>query len=301
MDAKTVIEAYVQDVTGHLPGRERSDVALELRALLTEELAGRAASAGRPADEAMAMELLVGFGPPAQVAQRYRPQPPLIDAADTRGFLIVAVIGGVLLAMIAPLSQPHPPKDIATTAVLTWLGLLLVIFAFRAWTKRRWPKLAAWKPRDRDRVNRPATAALVAVILLGLACYGAPNQIFAALIPGAHLPATLLYDPRFAATRLPLLLVIWAATAGLYAWTAISGRWRQLAHRADAGLELAVALVLVWFAAAGPIMQAPTSDHVLKAWLAPIVVGLLADVFVKFTRLSRPSSLTPPAATGAVA
>ncbi len=300
MDAKTVIEAYVQDVTGYLPGRDRADVEMELRALLTEELAGRAASAGRPADEAMAVELLAGFGPPSQVAQRYRPQPVLIDAADTRGFLIVAVVGGVLLAMIAPLANPQEGKDAATNAVLIWLGLLFVIFAVRAWTKRRWPKFAAWKPRDRDRVSRPANAALVAVICLGIVCYGAPSQVFAAFIRGHHLPVILLYDPSFAATRLPLLLVVWIATAALYAWTAISGRWQTLTRRLDAGLELAVALTLVWFAAAGPIMLTPASDHILKAWLAPVVVGLLADVFVKVSRLWRPRVL-PPTATGVAA
>ena len=64
MDARTVIESYVHDVTQLLSRKDRADVALELRALLAEELAARAA--GAPADEAMAIELVRGFGAPAR-------------------------------------------------------------------------------------------------------------------------------------------------------------------------------------------------------------------------------------------
>ena len=57
MSANDVIESYVRDVARLLPNKRRDDVALELRALLQEELAGKAEAAGRAPDRAMAMAL----------------------------------------------------------------------------------------------------------------------------------------------------------------------------------------------------------------------------------------------------
>ena len=58
MKANDVIEAYVTDVAAHLPRSQRNDVAYELRALLNEELADKAESAGRAADEELATALV---------------------------------------------------------------------------------------------------------------------------------------------------------------------------------------------------------------------------------------------------
>lgn len=82
MDPNAIIDSYVADVVRYLPRRQRADVALELRSLLDDELASRAADAGRPADPALVMELLTTFGAPRDVADRYRPRrlhdhPPL--------------------------------------------------------------------------------------------------------------------------------------------------------------------------------------------------------------------------------
>lgn len=111
MDARTVIESYVHDVTQLLRRKDRADVALELRALLTEELAAR--TGGAPADEAMAIELVRSFGAPSEVAARYRPATPLLDAADTRPFLMAALIGALVImtgVAVAPSAVAHPPR-----------------------------------------------------------------------------------------------------------------------------------------------------------------------------------------------
>ncbi|HVM98657.1 MAG TPA: hypothetical protein VMT68_00465 [Caulobacteraceae bacterium] len=301
MDAHTVIEAYVRDVTARLPSRGRADVAMELRALLNEELAARARDAGRPADQAMAMDLLAGFGPPSQVAQRYRPEAPLIDPADTRPFLVAALVGAAVLGALASVAQPHAPQNSLTNAVLAWLGVLVVVFAIRSWAKRRWPALGAWRPRDPDQASRPGVAALVAVMALGIVCYGAPDRIFAAFTGGARLPATLAYDPGFAATRLPWLLAVWGLTAALYAWIAIVGRWRPLTRRVDAASKLGVVLILAWFLADGPMFQAAATDRTVKAWLALIVIGLLVEATIKIIGIARAAQPTPPNAPGVAA
>ncbi|HLK26333.1 MAG TPA: hypothetical protein VKT30_16875 [Caulobacteraceae bacterium] len=302
MDAQTVIDSYVRDVTNRLPRRDRADVGAELRALLTEELAGRAEAAGRPADEAMATEMLAGFGAPAETAARYRPSPALIDPTDTRPFLTAAIVGGVAFAAVAPLAQPHaPPKDAVSVAVLSWLGLLLLVFAARAWARRHWPRLVAWKPRDPDRVSRFGSVALVAVIVLGIVAYGAPAWVWSEFSHGGRLPAWLAYAPDFQALRLPWLLAVWGAQGLLYAWLAVVGRWRPLIRWTDAVLALGVALVLVWFLAAGPMFTSAAVDHTVKAWMAVISLGVLADAVVKASRLTRPSAPKPRPGSSALA
>ena len=47
MNANDVIESYVTEVAVKLPRKQRNDVAFELRALINEELQGRAEAAGR--------------------------------------------------------------------------------------------------------------------------------------------------------------------------------------------------------------------------------------------------------------
>jgi hypothetical protein len=297
MDAQTVIESYVHDVTQHLARRDRADVTLELRALLGEELADRATQAGRPADASMAMELLASFGPPGQVAGRYRPANALIDPADTRQFLIAAVVGAVGLAAAAvAFGQPPSPKDALTVAILSWLGLLVVFFALRSWARRHWPGLVAWKPRDRDRVSRFASLALVGIIVVGIVAYGAPAWVYAEFTGSGRLApwmARMAYAPDFQAIRLPCLLVLWGAQALLAVWVGVEGRWRRLTRRIEAGLALGVPLVLVWFLAAGPIVQAPAIDHTVKAWLAIITLGVFVDACVKLSRLVGPFPPTP--------
>jgi hypothetical protein len=303
MDAQTVIESYVRDVTQRLPRKDRADVVLELRALLTEELAARAGS--QPASEASAIELVRGFGAPGEVANRYRPATPLLDAADTQPFIMAAILGasvimvGVVTAPLA-VAHPHQATNAATGAILGWLGFLVVIFAARNWARRHWPSLTAWRPRDPDKASRAGSIALMAVIALGLACYGAPTWV-AAQFTGGPVPAwmaRLAYAPDFQVARLPWLLALWVAQGLLMAWVALDGRWRALTRRIEAGLALAVALALLWFWAAGPMFQVDAVDHTAKVWLAPVALLMLLYAGWRIATLVRPPA-APPMQPGA--
>ena len=95
MNAQDVIESYVRDVARFLRRDARNDVAMELRALLHDELAARAEAQGRVPDRAMAMEVLAAFGRPAAVATRYRSRDPLVEPEDNHSFLIYAVAGAL--------------------------------------------------------------------------------------------------------------------------------------------------------------------------------------------------------------
>jgi len=129
MTAEDLIDSYVADVVTLLPRQQRRDVAQELRMLLREE-AG--AAADREASQEQATRaLLARFGRPAEVAARYGSPVTLIDPADTRRFLTLAVAGAVLItfgAVLNVLSSPARPQhasgqaiEKAWPAVLAWL------------------------------------------------------------------------------------------------------------------------------------------------------------------------------------
>src|SRR5258708_21597257 len=147
MTAEDLIDAYVADVVVLLPRGQRRDVAQELRVLLREE-ADDAAS-GPASREQAARALLAGFGRPADVAARYGSPVTLIDPADTRGFLTLALAGAVLIPFGAILNeltrQAGPRRDLGQAAREAWpvvpagLGLLVGGLARAARGPRRRP------------------------------------------------------------------------------------------------------------------------------------------------------------------
>jgi len=148
-------------------------------------------------------------------------------------------------------------------------------------------------------VSRAASLALVAVIALGIVCYGAPTWV-AAQFTGGPPPAwmaNVAYAPDFQATRLPWLLALWVGQGLLLAWVAVEGRWRTPTRRVEAALALGVSLALIWFLLSGPIFQTAAIDRTAKAWLALIAAGLLADAVWKASKLMRPQA--PPMQPGA--
>ncbi len=64
MTADEILDTCVRAVAQALPRMQRDDVALELRALLGEELAARARAIGRTPDRARMMALLKDHGRP---------------------------------------------------------------------------------------------------------------------------------------------------------------------------------------------------------------------------------------------
>ncbi len=168
MDTDDLIDSYVRDVIRHLPRRQRADVGFELRSMLIDELAERAGNAGRPADEAMAIELLRGFGPPREVADRYRPRGfTVIRPSEAPRFAAVA-LGGVLVqwgitlpaafsASIGP-ETLSPAADSWLTRLSTWWlswglgafwwpGFLISLTIIGAALAERRGEDGAWSPQ----------------------------------------------------------------------------------------------------------------------------------------------------------
>jgi len=172
--ADQIIDRYVADVVTLLPRKQRRDVAQELRTLLTDEV--DAAASGRPRAGGGARTARQ-LRPAAEVAARYGSPVTLIDPADTRKFLTLALAGAVLIpfgAVLNNLVNPAQPQrdmqhaiEAAWPTVFTWLGLLVVGFGVAGWTRRQRPDPGG-SPADVHRPDQqPGRAAAIAFFLLG--------------------------------------------------------------------------------------------------------------------------------------
>jgi hypothetical protein len=296
MTTDELIDSYVADVVMLLPRGQRRDVAQELRVLLREE-AGAAAS-GQASPEQAARAMLASFGRPAEVAARYGSPVTLIDQADTRSFLTLAVAGAVLIPFGAILneltSQAGPQRDLgqaiekAWPYVFAWLGLLVVGFAVAAQARRREPD-AGWKPRPMptDRISRPGRTAAIIFFVLGTLALVNPAWLIRTASGGRAAPAAyqaFAYDEGFLRLRGPVVLGLMIAGLIILATLLWQGRWRSWIRQADRVHSLAVCIVLTWAVAAGPVFKATPTDRSVKGAASLIILVTLVDLAVRTRR-----------------
>jgi hypothetical protein len=296
MTADELIDAYVADVVLLLPRKQRRDVAQELRVLLSEE-AG-ATAGGQESREQAARALLVSFGRPADVAARYGSPVTLIDPADTRRFLTLALAGAVLLPFGVILnefsgqadSQGHLRQAIekAWTGVFAWLGLLVVGFAVAAWARRRHPD-ARWKPRPipTGRISRPGRAAMIAFFALGTLVLINPAWPIRTISGGRAAPAAyqaFAYDEGFLQLRGPVVLGLMVAGLIIQLTLLWHGQWRPRIRQADMTYGLVTCIVLTWAVGAGPIFTAVPTDQAVKGAASLIILVTLIDLAVRTRR-----------------
>ncbi len=296
MTADELIDSYVADVVTLLPRRQRRDVAQELRVLLREEV--DAAASGQASREQAARALLAGFGRPADVAARYGSPVTLIDPADTRRFLTLALAGAVLIPFGVILnqltSQPGPQRHLgqaiekAWPYVFAWLGLLVVGFAVAARARRRGPD-AGWKPRPMptDRISRPGRAAAIIFFVLGTLALVNPAWLIRTVSGGRAAPAAyqaFAYDEGFLRLRGPVVLGLMIAGLIILAILLWQGRWRPWIRQAEMAHSLAVCIVLTWAVGAGPIFKATPTDRAVKGAASLIVLVTLIDLAVRTRR-----------------
>ncbi|GAA1626940.1 hypothetical protein ACFQY4_14390 [Catellatospora bangladeshensis] len=315
-DPRAVIETYVGDVVRHLPRRQRHDVGFELRSLLNEDLDGRAADSGRPADTSMALAMLTAFGHPQEVADRYRPAGfTVIRPADAPRFARLA-LGGLVLqwAITLPAALTGPVRTDEWIYAATWWGrlttwwftwglgsfwwpgFLITLTLISSALSRRRGETKSWTPRrtvDRDHVNRLA-------IVLGLA-FGMAGAAFMTALPwlavwAPGLPQPLLdalaFDPRFLQERAVWVLPLWAAGFGVHTAVLLAGRWDRRTRLVSLALGLGWLALLSWWVAAGPIFATEAADDTAKLCLLLIAVLVAVDLVATLRRTT--ASIRPP-------
>jgi hypothetical protein len=244
--ANDVIESYVRDVARLLPHKRRDDVALELRALLQEDLAAKADAAGRAPDRAMAMALLAGFGRPAEAAARYEPRRPLIDPEDNHDFAIWMIVGLVVIGM----SDDHLGLDL-----VKWFACLALVFMAIAWFRRRRPAGSFdWKPRpDPKPARAPRWQALLAaagLVVFPLAMYVAPQAFWDTATFGHGVRGGLALTDEFLGSWQRAATIGWLL-AYVAVWLAVAaqGGWRRWSRRAAIVASFGLGLMLLGHAA----------------------------------------------------
>lgn len=307
MNANDVIESYVTDVAVGLPRRQRNDVAFELRALLGEALQDRADSAGRAPDADMAIELVRGFGRPADVAARYRPTVTIIDPVDGRAFLWTTAIGLAVIwgaGLLGQLQQPAASAEAfwlglgrwwgaALPGALWWPGALVLGFGMAAWTRRRRPQRVEWTPRAPDRIqgSRVAMAFGMVGIVCGVAVLLDPTRLLDVLWHGRAAPAAyaaLTYTPTFLHRQAPVLLGLILLNLPLFAAVMARGRWSPLLRRLELGLGLLTCAAMIWTVLDGPAFMAQASDGAFKGLVVLVILYSLIHMAVISYRSVRP-------------
>jgi len=297
MTADELIDSYVAEVVMLLPRKQRRDVAQELRMLLREEV-GAAASGQQASRAEAARALLASFGRPADVAVRYGSPVTLIDPADTRSFLTLAIAGAVLIpfgAILNELTGPAGPhRDLgqaigkAWPYLFAWLGLLVVGFAVAAWARRRRPD-TKWKPRPMPtgRISRPGRTAAIIFFALGTLVLINPARLIRAVSGGRAAPAAyqaFAYDEGFLRLRGPVVLGLMIVGLILQVTLLWQGRWRPRIRQADMVYGVVTCIVLTWAVGLGPIFKATPTDQAARGAASLIVLVTLIDLAVRTRR-----------------
>jgi hypothetical protein len=264
--------------------------------LLREEV--DAAASEQESRAQAARELLAGFGRPADVAARYGTPVSLVDPADTRRFLTLAVAGALLILFGAVLDELidsaiaqrnlEQAVENAWPTVFAWLGLLVVGFAVSAWARRRQPD-AGWKPHSMptDQINRFGRAAGTAFFIVGTVVLVNPAWLLLEVTGGRAAPAAseaFAYDEEFLRLRGPVLLgfmVLGIVIQVILVW---QGRWRAWLRGADLVHSLVMCVMLTWVVGAGPIFKATPTDEAVKGAIALIILVAVVDQAVRIRR-----------------
>jgi hypothetical protein len=299
MKPNDIIEAYVTDVVRGVPRKDRNDIGLELRNLLTEMLADKANEEGKAADGATALDMLREFGVPADVAARYSEAGfSIIPANQTRAFTLLA-FGGIALQWAISLPSVFQGQPIATwwfaggLGALWWPGFLVMMSIIGAWADQKGWFEKTWNPRiiDPERIDRRMFAIGLGLLAIG-AIAMASLPFLVDRLPDPQ-PRFFAFDPDFLATRAPFATILWLGQFVLLYMVFSQDRWSRLARRIDLAFDIAWIALLGWWLAGGKIFQMGTTDDVTKSSLGLVIVvivlTLIMKIYRQLTRLRLPA------------
>ena len=184
----SLIDRYVTEVGKYLPRKNRLDIEAELRSTLEDMLEDRGRQTGRPADEALATELLQAYGAPRKVAATYQTHPYLVGPRMFPMYTLVlkialfAVTLGLTIATLvsllgASMAAPELLKALGefalslVSALIAAFGNITLVFAIleRFVPAAKFEGREEWTPAELTREpepNRVKMGELIASIVI---------------------------------------------------------------------------------------------------------------------------------------
>ena len=258
-----LIDRYVTEVGKYLPRKNRLDIEAELRSTLEDMLEDRGQQTGRPADEALASELLQEYGAPRKVAASYQTHPYLIGPrmfptytlvlkivlfAVTLGLSIATVVSVVSSTMTSPELLSALGEFVASlvSALLAAFGNVTLVFAIlervmpvsEFQDKEKWTPAELTKEPEPNQVKTGERIASIIFTLAGLMVLNFYPQILSIWMieNGNFVPLVTLSEAFF--HFLPWINLSGILTVALDIWLLRQGSWNMATRWAHIGLQL---------------------------------------------------------------
>ena len=302
-----LIDLYVAEVGKRLLMRGRGDIEAELRSTLQDMLEDRSKKAGRPADEAMVLDLLKEYGPPDKVAATYDPHPHLIGPRIYPFFvkvlkIVLAVLTSVLVILLAVKlgTQPMTGQEAARAIVEGLLGIVqAAVAAFGnvalvfAILERTLPasefkvdeETKSWDPTLLARSPEPESLkpwepiAAIALTAAALIIFNGYADLIGIHFEkdGIWTSAPLLTEAFF--RWLPYINVVWALQLALNVVLLRQGRWQAATRWTSIVLD-AAGVALGYMLLTGPSIVAVSAETLMATGVIEVETATLLSTML---------------------
>ena len=333
-----LIDRYVTEVGKYLPRKNRLDIQAELRSTLEDMLEDRSQQTGRPADEALASELLQEYGSPRKVAATYQAHSYLIGPRMfptytlLLKFVLFAVTLGLTIAAVVSMigSNPSAPELLKAlgdfvvnllSALVAAFGNVTLIFAVleRVMPVPGFEEKETWTPAELTAKPNPKQVkmgeAIVSIIFTSAALiiFNFYPQIIGIwnLENGTWTQMAGLSEAFF--RYLPWINLTGVLTIALHIWLLRRGVWNVLTRLMHIvlqiiGIGIAAAMLrgpdlLKFYPGAIP-SNAETVVTTVFHWIIPVVliiviVASTVEIVKDLVSMLRPNRLSFPFEKGA--
>lgn len=317
----SLIERYVDEVSRRLLLlKGRKDIENELRSTLEDMLEDRARKAGRPADEALEIELLKEYGSPGKVAATYNPTPYLIGPRMFPFFtmvlkIVLSVLVVVLLVttgiQVATHTAATPLETLSLigqgllgilSAVITAFGNIVLVFAilerfapsadFAEKEETEWDPASLKREPEPDEVKPWEPIVEIAITFVAISIFNFYPQLIGLynFQNGQWMAFPLLSQAFF--RWMPLINIAWIAEIFLNGILLSTGRWQPVTRWFSVAIKV-FQIVIGFLLLTGPSILAftpqslqstgifdPTAAQTLGNMAQQGVRGLIALIMI---------------------
>src|SRR5574340_104938 len=308
-----LIDVYVAEVGKRLPLKGRGDIEAELRSTLEDMLEDMSRKAGRPADEAMTLELLKDYGPPDEVAATYNPHPYLIGPRLYPFFIKVLkiVLSVLTIVLVATLGIRVGSQQLGGQALIRAIveglagivggavqafGNVALVFAL---LERFAPSsefkmdddTKGWDPASLRKVEKTETVkpwetiATILVTVAALVLFNGYSQVIGVhyVKDGIWRSIPILTDAFF--RWMPYINVLWALQLALYLVVYRQGRWQSATKWASMALEAGAVVIGYLLLSGPPIVAIPAQALQTAGGFDPATAARLSGLVGQAARL----------------